>query len=361
MQTSKFAPAVAFTLLFLSLSAFASPPPVLPVTQPAARPATRPTVAPRREFFFTYEATVTGLTPGQVARIWAPVPPNNDDQQSVIDQWTVPAEHSIGVEPKYLNHVLYCRAKAGDNGTIPLSVTYHITRKEVTGDITRPAPPVTNGAQASRANGPRPDADPFLQPDALVPVGGGKPRELLRGRTLPEDRVARARALYDLVNEYMEYRKDKPGWGRGDVDWVCRSRCGNCSDFHSLFISLARTSGLPARFEIGFPLPTDRPDGDVPGYHCWAQFKPRPGEWVPVDISEGKRHPELRDYYFGHLTPDRVAFSVGRDLVLEPRQDGRPINFFIYTHVEVDGKPLPAAQVVHHFAFRDVEPKRNES
>src|SRR5689334_9292842 len=78
MQTSKFAPAVAFTLLFLSLSAFASPPPVLPVTQPAARPATRPTVAPRREFFFTYEATVTGLTPGQVARIWAPVPPNND-------------------------------------------------------------------------------------------------------------------------------------------------------------------------------------------------------------------------------------------------------------------------------------------
>ena len=36
---------------------------------------------------------------------------------------------------------------------------------------------------------------------------------------------------------------------------------------------------------------------------------------------EGK-HPELRDYYFGHLTPDRVLFSTGRDLVLEPKQDG---------------------------------------
>jgi uncharacterized protein (TIGR03000 family) len=38
--------------------------------------------APRtREFLFTYGATVTGLKPGQTARIWVPVPPSNEDQR----------------------------------------------------------------------------------------------------------------------------------------------------------------------------------------------------------------------------------------------------------------------------------------
>jgi uncharacterized protein (TIGR03000 family) len=38
--------------------------------------------APRsREFLFTYAATVTGLKPGQVARVWVPVPPSTDVQR----------------------------------------------------------------------------------------------------------------------------------------------------------------------------------------------------------------------------------------------------------------------------------------
>jgi transglutaminase-like putative cysteine protease len=153
----------------------------------------------------------------------------------------------------------------------------------------------------------------------------------------------------------MEYRKDKRGWGRGDATWASQSRCGNCSDFHSLFISLARANCIPAKFEIGFALPPEQTAGDVPGYHCWAKFKARPGEWVPVDISEAKRHPQMRDYYFGHLTADRVVFSTGRDLVLEPKQDGPAINFFVYPYVEVDGKPWPEDRVVRHFTFSDVE------
>jgi len=34
-----------------------------------------------REFLFTYGATVTGLKPGQTARVWVPVPPSNEDQR----------------------------------------------------------------------------------------------------------------------------------------------------------------------------------------------------------------------------------------------------------------------------------------
>jgi len=49
----------------------------------------------------------------------------------------------------------------------------------------------------------------------------------------------------------MRYDKSGIGWGRGDAVYACDAKTGNCSDFHSYFIALARSIGIPARFAIG--------------------------------------------------------------------------------------------------------------
>src|SRR5262249_18742763 len=152
---------------------------------------------------------------------------------------------------------------------------------------------------------------------------------LLKGKKLPEDPMDKARVLYDVVNKHMRYSKEGLGWGRGDAVWACDSKYGNCSDFHSLFISLARSEKIPAQFEIGFPLPPKRGAGEIPGYHCWAFFRPKGKGWVPVDISEANKDPKKTDYYFGNLSEDRVTFSTGRDVDLVPKQAGKPLNFFV--------------------------------
>ncbi len=159
--------------------------------------------------------------------------------------------------------------------------------------------------------------------------------------------------IYDVIDDNLKYGKDKPGWGNGDSVWACDSKTGNCTDFHSLFMSLARSRGIPAKFEIGFLLPDKHGAGDVPGYHCWAKFRPVGKGWVPVDISEANKHPEMRDYYFGNLTEDRVAFTTGRDLTLAPKQDGGPVNFLVYPYVEVDGKVWPQDKIEKKFAYQD--------
>jgi len=174
------------------------------------------------------------------------------------------------------------------------------------------------------------------------------------GLELPRDQLELGRALYDVVDGHLRYDKTGEGWGRGDALWAYRSRCGNCTDFHSLFISLARSKGLPARFEIGFRLPEERGEGEVSGYCCWARFKPDGRGWVPVSISEANKDPARRDHHFGNLSEDRVLFSVGRDLTLVPRQDGPPLNFFVYPYAEVDGKPIPPELIQHWFAYQDV-------
>jgi transglutaminase-like putative cysteine protease len=151
----------------------------------------------------------------------------------------------------------------------------------------------------------------------------------------------------------MRYDKTGTGWGRGDVLYACDAKKGNCTDFHSLFIAMARSQGIPARFEIGFPLPPDKRSSEIAGYHCWAEFfEPQHG-WIPVDISEAWKHPEKKDYFFGAHDDNRVEFTMGRDLELSPKQDGKPLNYFVYPYVEIGGKEYP--NVSNAFSFADAD------
>jgi transglutaminase-like putative cysteine protease len=303
--------------------------------------------ATKRTFLFTYAGAVTGLKPGEKARVWLPVPPTNEDQEVKLESQQLPAEPREGKDAEYGNRVLYFEAAAGGDGTVPFARTYRVTRREV--------------------KGPRKDrADDdlvarYLRPDRLVPTAG-RPLEEIEGKLprlkdgpLPADPAEAARVLYDVVNGHMRYDKSGTGWGRGDAAWACDSKHGNCTDFHSLFIALARAHKIPAKFEIGFGLPEARGGGEVAGYHCWAKFRAGDKGWIAVDISEANKNPKMKDYYFGGLTADRVAFSTGRDLTLAPRQDGEPLNYFVYPYVEVGGKPYPADKVRKTFSYRDVE------
>jgi transglutaminase-like putative cysteine protease len=305
------------------------------VTAAAALAAALAPAAPPagRTFVFRYAAEVTGLPPGRPVRVWVPVPPSNREQTVTVLERVGPGTSRLTREKEYGNAVWSVEATPAADGTLALRAAYRVTRSEVT---------------AANAEGG--DAERLLKPDGLVPVGG-KPLALIAGRTLPADPQARARVLFDAVYDHMTYRKDVAGWGRGDAAWACDSRSGNCTDFHSLFISLARSERLPARFEVGFGLPLEKGKGEVVGYHCWAKVKAG-DRWLPVDVSEPKKLGAKRDDYFGRLPPNRVAFSTGRDITLEPKQDGPPLNFFIDPYVEVGGKPHPADKVktTCHFA-----------
>ncbi|HMC65912.1 MAG TPA: transglutaminase domain-containing protein [Gemmataceae bacterium] len=293
-----------------------------------------------RKFEFAYAATVTGLPPGKVARVWLPVPPTNEEQQVKMVAKDLPEKHKISREPKYGNDILYVEARAGEDGAVFLSVTYRVLRREVKADLKEHD---DTAAEFAR----------FLAPDAKVPIGG-KPLELIKDKKIPEDQLAMGELFYEVVNNHMRYSKEGTGWGRGDAVWACDSKYGNCTDFHSLFISLARSHKIPAKFEMGFPIPEKRGEGEVAGYHCWAKFRPQGKGWVPVDISEANKNPKMKDYYFGNLTEDRVTFTTGRDLTLVPKQTGEPLNFFVYPYVEVDGKAYPAEKVKRKFTYKDV-------
>jgi len=304
---------------------------------------------PSRTFLFTYQVTLKAVPEGaHRVRVWIPRPASDGHQTVVLKGVHAPVKFRETREQTFGNSILYGELLPPLHDTAEITVEYEVTRKEYSRGTFEQLVKVEREA----SDDPPATLGRWLLPDRLVPVSG-RMKELAddntRGLHTP---LEKAHALYDYVFHTVRYDKSGTGWGRGDSLWVCDSKHGNCTDFHSLFMSMARADGIPARFEMGFPIPAGAAEGVIPGYHCWSEFFVNGIGWVPVDISEAWKNPGKHDYFFGSLDANRVQFTVGRDLTLQPKQDGPPLNYFVYPYVEVDGQPFDG--VGKKFSFRDV-------
>ena len=181
-------------------------------------------------------------------------------------------------EDEYGNTILYLQLLP-EHSNQKITVTYGVERKE-------------------KAAYREPDSNilKYLEASAFMPVGDRFSiiaEEIIREKKA-NSQLTKARALYDYIIDNMRYAKEGV-YGTGDANYACDAKSGNCTEFHSFFISLARSAGIPARFAVGAAIPSERDEGEVDGYHCWAEFYAE-GKWWPVDISEGNKYTAV-----GHL------------------------------------------------------------
>jgi len=276
-------------------------------------------ILPGRDVFeFRYHATLPAIDGD--ARMWLPVAGSDDFQKVEVREMSVPGKSRMLKDSVYGNKVLYAELGPEDSGKA-IDILYMVERRE-----------------KSAYAGDRTEAARYLAPERLVPADGKIKAIAMAAVEGKQGDLMRARALYDTVMDEMRYKKYGEGWGKGDAVYACNTRYGNCTDFHSYFVALARAAGIPARFAIGAAIPSDRDDGGTDGYHCWAEFY-ADGKWWPVDISEANKFSALSMYYFGHHPANRFEFSRGRDLVVEPGPVSGPINFLAYPVLEIKGKP----------------------
>lgn len=293
-----------------------------------------------RRFKFRYAFRVKGVQTGQPLRVWIPLAHSDAYQQvRVISvDGDLPLKRTRGQNG---NLMLFGAAKKAPAAEYQFTVEYDVVRKERL--ALAPAVKSVNISESQLSQ--------YLKADKLVPTTGLPAEIAAQVVKAHSSRLKKARAIYDYVFENMKYDKSGTGWGRGDTLYACNAKKGNCTDFHALFISMARSQQIPARFQIGFPIPSDKNSGLVAGYHCWADFYLPGRGWVPVDISEAWKNPAKKDYFFGTHDANRMEFSQGRELLLNPRQDGPPLNYFVYPYVEVAGKEY--INVSLDFRFED--------
>jgi transglutaminase-like putative cysteine protease len=295
-----------------------------------------------RTFEATYVATVQEV-PAGLARleVWVPLPADSADQTIRNVKIESPFEGSIRREKENGDVYFYFSADSPKPGPLEIRVHFEAERREA-------------GVGGIVATASKDELERYLRAEKLVTLSP-RIRQIARqvtwGHRTPE---AKARAIYDFIVNTMTYDKTTPGWGQGDTERACDVKKGNCSDIHSYFMSLARAEGIPARFIIGFPLKPE-PEGTIPGYHCWAEFYLPGRGWVPVDASDASKTTDARkrDYLFRHLDPDRIQFSIGRDLRLDPPPCAETLNYFIYPYAEGDGRALTPVSI--RLDYKDVK------
>ena len=293
----------------------------------------------------SFEATWIGnvASPPAAAKrveVWIPLPSDGPYQHVSDVKVEAPAPYTIETDSAGNRVAHFVLEGPGELGRdFEVKARYHVVRTEA-----------VSGALKDRM----PPSDPatYLVPNRLVP-NSRRVKELsdrlAAGKT---DATEKARAIYEYLVDNGTYDKTAPGWGKGDSERFCDVKKGNCTDFHSAFMALARAQGIPVRFFIGFPLKADK-EGTIPGYHCWAEYWTG-SVWAPVDASDAAklRDPAKKAYLFGNLDADRFEITTGRDLTLSPPQKDGPLNFFIYPYVEVDGKTFAETKI--RLEYRDL-------
>jgi len=295
----------------------------------------------QRSFIFEYNIILKDIpSDASTVKVWVPSPPKMSYQkvEGVLEKSPVP--HRITHDKNFNNEILLYSIDSPKDPSIEINTSYPIVRYEY---LPKPLYVVKEKEAPTQA-----ELEKYLRATRYVTLS---PRirklagDITKGKVSDLDK---ARAIYDYVFENLKYDKSIPGWGKGDSERACDLKAGNCTDFHSLFISLSRASGIPARFLIGVPL-SESEKGQRKSYHCWAEFYAKDIGWVPVDISEAWKDKSKYEYHFGTIDEDRIEFTQGRDIILEEAHNKEPLNYFIFPYVEVDGKPFENIDVTFNY------------
>lgn len=280
-------------------------------------------------FTFQYMVEVPKLN--ATARIWLPIAQSDPFQEVALLNMDVPGTYQQIREEQYGNQALFVELQPAETGQT-IKLDYRVTRLE-------------KGTYLDDDS----DLYLYMSETPLLPVGGRfdtLARQVIAEReaTTP---LMQARALYDYVVDNVRYAKQGT-YGTADANFACDAKSGNCTEFHSLFISLARSAGIPARFAVGAAIPSERNEGGIDGYHCWAEFYAE-GKWWPVDISEANKYSNLATYYFGHHPANRIELSKGRNIAFNPEPKSGSIPFFVYPVMEVADGSMAVAKTSFSF------------
>jgi len=293
----------------------------------------------RYEFEYRVDLTSIPAALGESVQLWVPMPFEDSAQQVLsveVDTALAHQEDRDDLGNRIASLEWVGPAAPGDE------VVFRYTVKR--------APSIGIPADSVSASHDAPTR--YLSAARKIPLAGIIAKlgaQEARGHSSDGEKI---RAFYDYVYKNMRYAKTGVGWGQGDAVWACESKYGNCTDFHSVFLGMARSQGIPARFVIGFPISSEKSEGGVSGYHCWAEAWDPARGWLPIDASEAWKARQA-DAFFGKLPSDRIAFTIGRDLTLTPKQQADPLNYFVYPYAEVAGQPVDNVKAA--FRFRRLE------
>lgn len=320
---------------------------------PARRAEAAPVTSGWRSFELVTEIQIRD--PGAQTRVWVPVPYSQDTeyQRGVQTTWKIDGNGTAQL------------ARAPGSGVQMLAVQW--PDAQAPRSVTVTSRFQTRNRRIDLTQGPSADAPResaatlrhYLQPTALLPTDGIVKQTADRITRGHQGDLARARAIYEWVVDNTCRTAATRGCGTGDVRYMLTANDlnGKCADINSLFVALARASGIPARDAYGLRVADSElgykslgKSGDVTrAQHCRAEFYAAGYGWIPVDPADVRKvmleeppgdlpatNAQVRNarvILFGAWEMNWVAYNHGHDVAL-PGSTQPPVPFLMYPNGE---------------------------
>lgn len=304
-----------------------------------------------------YNVDVSHLT-GE-GQLWLPVVQQNDSCQRVTKiDWHGGGQPGLTYDRTYQAPIVTAQWRANDRAR-RLQVRMQFATRDNYGS------PAGTEQQA--------EAQLYLQPTHSMPVDGivrQTAQHITQGIAQPYER---AHAIYEWVVENSYRDPNTEACGLGDIKSMLESGKlgGKCADINSLFVGLARASGIPARECYGVRVDQSKQFKSLGAYgdvskaqHCRAEFFTSEQGWVPVDPADVRKvvlqekqplqNPQLRrlrQRLFGYWEMNWAGFNTARDFVLPGSQAQIEVPFLMYPYAHF-GQHRQNGHHPQHFVYR---------
>jgi transglutaminase-like putative cysteine protease len=247
--------------------------------------------------------TIQNDTAGvDLLRIWMPAVIEWDSQRSVVTENVEPPSNNMWKDPQFGSRILFWEiaGKPAAGSSLTITDQFNYTCYDVNYTI--------EPEQITTYDRSNPEYLLYIHPEKYLEADDPNltktAKEIMGNKTNPYDI---ARNIYRWVIDHMSYRNLT---GLSGAKFAFENRYGNCGDYSALFVTLCRSSSIPARPVVGRWATSAKDD-----WHVWAEFYLPGYGWVPVDpAAEGL----WGGNYFGHIDNKRLIFNKQYNIVLHP-------------------------------------------
>jgi transglutaminase-like putative cysteine protease len=304
-----------------------------------------PSAAPVGKGIVTYDFELQTAPGAKHAVLFTPIPLSDANQD--ISELTYNGNYSrCSIKEDVVRKTTYLAAEWDSITETPkLSFSFHVDSHYRKGEALR-----DGGADIPA------EVRPYLEANMYIPC---------QDKTITADAAEaaanavtlldKARGVYDWTISHTFRDPDVKGCGLGRaIETLTEARGGGkCADISSVFVTVLRAAGVPARDVFGLRI--GGKDGDISGdFHCWTEFYLPGRGWVQADPADVRKAmllgnlelgdaktKEWTEFFWNGDNLFRIALNRGdRGMVFELAQQGEPLEYFMYPFAQVDGEIL---------------------
>ncbi|MBR0279647.1 MAG: transglutaminase family protein [Synergistaceae bacterium] len=295
----------------------------------------------------TFEVNLKDAAKAEKAELWLPYPLSDANQ--TISMMDIKSNGAVvGVENDPKSGAVYLHATWTKPAEVPcLMMSFkadsHYSKK--------PAAALKETKDAFP-----PEVMKYTMATPSLPIDRGFCAEASMEFLKKETVLDKAMGIYMWVLEHTFRDEDvKEGCGLGLPERTIseKSGGGKCADISSVFVALARASGIPTRDVYGLRVDPAK-SGEITGnYHCWTEFYLPGTGWVmadPADVRKKMLNENIEkvedakkwvDFFWAGDDLLRIALNRDtRETVLSETTAKTPLTYFMYPYAEIDGKAV---------------------